>query len=125
MLTLSQRKHNTVWISSTVEHKKPTATGSYWRDVAFILRGMTPQLRRLVRARGLAENEKGRLLRERAGLSLRDVAAGIGTDVGTLSRWERGLSRPRPGHAAAWLRVYDQILTELGESSEPDRTATG
>jgi transcriptional regulator with XRE-family HTH domain len=35
-----------------------------------------------------------RSLRERAGLSQADLAAKIGTDAGTVSRWERSLAEP-------------------------------
>jgi transcriptional regulator with XRE-family HTH domain len=47
-------------------------------------------------------------------LSLRDGAKRIGVDAATLSRWERGLSRPRSDQAlkygeviAGWLATVE------------------
>jgi len=52
-----------------------------------------------------------RRAREDAGLSLRDVAPAAGITLSTLSRWERGLRRPR---AAECLRAAP-VLAELLE----------
>ena len=69
-------------------------------------------LRLLARARRLAEDDQARRLRESAGISLRDLASAIGTNPGELSRWERGLSRPRAISAIRWLRACEVIRSE-------------
>jgi transcriptional regulator with XRE-family HTH domain len=56
---------------------------------------------RLVRKGQLAE------LREDAGLTQSDLARYLGISPSNVSRWESGLARPRPAHAAAVLELLD------------------
>jgi DNA-binding transcriptional regulator YiaG len=55
-----------------------------------------------------------RVIRERAGVSQRDVAQALGVGVMVLNRWERGLSEPK-AHAAA----YAELLAKLDEAANP------
>lgn len=64
--------------------------------------------------RQAARSGEGRRLRVSLDLSLRDGAKRIGVDASTLSRWERGLSRPRSNQAlrygdviAGWLSTIE------------------
>jgi DNA-binding transcriptional regulator YiaG len=63
----------------------------------------------LVRVRELARSGEARKLREAADLSLREVAAAVGTSPASLSRWELGQRRP---HGPAAVR-YGAILHTL------------
>lgn len=71
----------------------------------------TPRLVRLARANRLVQGE-GRLLRERAGVSLREMASILRVNPGDLSRWERGM-RPRPDAALRWLKACDELKSVL------------
>jgi transcriptional regulator with XRE-family HTH domain len=71
----------------------------------------------VMKAARLAERQFGRQLREQAGLSVRQVAKDIGVDPTTLSRWERGQSRPRADAARKWMQVCAAISEHLGVSS--------
>jgi transcriptional regulator with XRE-family HTH domain len=73
----------------------------------------TERLVRLARAYRLADNDEGRLVRERSGISLRALAAAIGCNQGEVSRWERGLARPREEHALRWLLAIEALLGQL------------
>lgn len=68
----------------------------------------------LMRGRSLAHSGRGKELRELAGLSLREFAGLLDVDPATLSRWERGVARPRRYAAARWLRACREIERELG-----------
>jgi DNA-binding transcriptional regulator YiaG len=68
------------------------------------------ELAALARVRALAESGAARAFREAAGLSLGEVAGPVGTDKGTLSRWERGQQRPCGAAALRWL----EVLVRLG-----------
>jgi transcriptional regulator with XRE-family HTH domain len=70
----------------------------------------------LIRGRRLASDGRGRRLRERAGLSVSELAHALGVDVGTLSRWETGKAKPRPEAALRWATVCEAIEHELGSS---------
>lgn len=63
-----------------------------------------------VRARReLPPPDERRQIRERAGVSLRDMAAAVGVSHASVVSWEQG-SRPRdPEH----LRAYARLLREL------------
>jgi transcriptional regulator with XRE-family HTH domain len=80
----------------------------------------TDRLARLARAYRLSEGEAGRLVREGSGISLRELATTIGTNMGELSRWERGLARPRADFALRWLEAVEAIRSELAGA---DRSA--
>jgi transcriptional regulator with XRE-family HTH domain len=86
---------------------------------------MTQRLAQLTRAYRLAENEQGRLVRERSGISLRELAATIGTNMGELSRWERGIARPRAPVALRWPEAIEVISAELDQvkAHTPSRPA--
>jgi transcriptional regulator with XRE-family HTH domain len=73
----------------------------------------TSQLVRLAQAYRLIEAENGRSLREESGVSLRQMAAALGTNPGELSRWERGISRPRTANALRWLDAVEAIAEGL------------
>ena len=78
----------------------------------------TSQLVRLVQAYRLTEGEEGRSLREESGVSLRQMAAELGTNPGELSRWERGISRPRKANSLRWLDAVEAITEGLrGDTS--------
>lgn len=63
-----------------------------------------------------------RAIRRVAGASLRDVAAAVGVDAMTISRWELGRSKPWPRHALAYRRVLD-ALTEVARELQADKKA--
>jgi transcriptional regulator with XRE-family HTH domain len=81
----------------------------------------TERLAQLATAYRLAEGGRGRAVRERSGISLREMAATIGTNMGELSRWERGLVRPRADFALRWLQAVEAIRSALmcPEHGEP------
>jgi transcriptional regulator with XRE-family HTH domain len=68
-----------------------------------------PELRLLQTARTLGPTGRGRRVREQARLSLADLAAFVGVDPVTLSRWERGLARPRRPYAQRWAEIVDDL----------------
>jgi len=68
-----------------------------------------PELADLLRARRCAADGSGRLLREAAHLSLRDVARAADINLSTLHRWETGERRP---HGDAAIR-YGRLLADL------------
>jgi transcriptional regulator with XRE-family HTH domain len=59
-----------------------------------------------------------RVLREHAGLSTRQVAAGIGKDQSKVSRVERGLSPAPPPLVEAWARVCDASAEQVADLRE-------
>jgi transcriptional regulator with XRE-family HTH domain len=75
------------------------------------------RIARLTRALRLAADEQGRRVREQSGISLRELATFIGTSHGELSRWERGVSRPRPTVALRWLEAVESIRSALDEGA--------
>jgi DNA-binding transcriptional regulator YiaG len=62
-----------------------------------------------------------RAIRLAAGASLRDVAAAVGVDAMTISRWELGRSKPWPRHALAYRRVLD-ALAEVTRELQAEQT---
>ena len=64
---------------------------------------------RLIRMRTLAATGAARAIRESAGLSLTEAAAGSSVNRITIHRWEKGERRP---HGEAALR-YLSLLEEL------------
>ena len=53
-----------------------------------------------------------RQLRERAGLSQRDIAAGVGVSRESVSLWESGRRTPRPETALRYLELLDLLARE-------------
>ena len=79
----------------------------------------TDVLKATIRGRQLATDGRGRLLRERAGLSLREAARLAGVHPSTLTRWERGLTKPvRGGAAVRWAKLADRIEAALAADGE-------
>jgi transcriptional regulator with XRE-family HTH domain len=70
---------------------------------------------RLAVTRMMLTNGTAQRLRERAGLSRRDIARHLDVTESTYSRWEAGLRSPRPDVA---LRLGD-LLGKLQELDEP------
>lgn len=71
----------------------------------------TRELLAIARGRALARTGQGRRIREQANVSQRELAVAAEVHPATLSRWERGESRPR---SAAALR-YEAALGALAE----------
>ncbi len=67
-----------------------------------------------VRARQLPPPGERRNIRQRAGLTLRQVAEAVGVDAVSVMRWEQG-STPRPSRAPA----YKQLLIDLDRATRP------
>jgi transcriptional regulator with XRE-family HTH domain len=70
------------------------------------------QITDLLRARRSAV-ERGRRVREAAGLSQRDLADELGVSEATISRWESNVTRPRRADALRYRRLLDKIEAEL------------
>jgi hypothetical protein len=88
---------------------------------------MDPTEKMLARARlrRLIETGEAKAIRERAGVSLYDVAKSIRRDLqpSTLLTWEADLHRPRIiADELAWLRALDQ-LRAITEEEEPAELA--
>jgi len=69
----------------------------------------------LTEARNLATSGRAGAIRERAGLSLREIADGCGASPTTVYRWERGERQPRGRPAIRWallLHELDQHVTK-------------
>lgn len=73
---------------------------------------MTVDIKRLIRARQLCENEQGRKIREKAGLSTQELANAIGVNPASLNRWERGLVKPTAHWALIWLDAIELMEKE-------------
>lgn len=70
----------------------------------------TQDLMLLTEARKLAESGEARAIRKRAGLSLQEIAAAIGTNYVTLRRWELALRRPTMAEPAIrWLKLIRKL----------------
>jgi DNA-binding transcriptional regulator YiaG len=76
-------------------------------------------LRTLINARAAALNGSGRAARQRAQLSLAEVAAAVGITEAALSRWERGARRPQGRPAIEWGRLLAE-LDRLSDSTPRD-----
>ena len=66
-------------------------------------------VRRLARAVAMSTSGEGRQLREQCGLALGPLASVVQTSVATLSRWERGLSRPSGPAAVRWAQILEDL----------------
>ena len=63
---------------------------------------------KLIWARWLARSGEGRRIRERCGLSVREVAHATGVDPTTITRWEGDSSVPRARAAERWVDVLHE-----------------
>ena len=72
------------------------------------------ELDELLEALDLARDGRGRALREHADISLRTLASILTVDPATLSRWERGLTKPRGEAAGRWAQACRRITEERG-----------
>jgi len=98
---------------SPMHRKNHTARQRIWTAVAITIEAVNiDDLPKLTRAYRLGDHEEGRGVREEAGISLRTLAGALGTNQGELSRWERGITRPRPASALAWLRAVELLRAE-------------
>ncbi len=63
-----------------------------------------------------------RAAREAAGLSTSDVANDCGVSANCVSKWERGLNRPGPKHAASLGAVFPELVSQLTRAlAEPPK----
>jgi DNA-binding XRE family transcriptional regulator len=68
-----------------------------------------------VRLARLPSPARRREIRERAGVSLRRMAAALGVDPMSAARWERGDVTPRLDHAVAYRRLLGELEAVMGE----------
>jgi DNA-binding transcriptional regulator YiaG len=64
---------------------------------------------RLAKVRRLAATGEARQIRQRAELSMSEIAAAVGVHEATVSQWERGKQRPRGEAALQYLAVLEAI----------------
>lgn len=67
------------------------------------------EILRIAAARRHGTTGTGRVIREHARLTLREVADAIGIDQPMLSRWETGKRRPCGPAAMRWLELLEQL----------------
>jgi transcriptional regulator with XRE-family HTH domain len=58
------------------------------------------------------------LLRERAGLSRKEVAAALGVDRATISRWESGERHPSDAHLGLYVALLARLEVEALRPSD-------
>lgn len=66
-------------------------------------------------ANRLPPPSRRRQIRERAGATQRELAGALDVTVMALNRWERGLTKPRGRHAAAYARLLEQLEAAAAE----------
>ena len=69
----------------------------------------TELLERVRAAKRLPHPRERRRIREAAKVTQREFAGALGVSVMALNRWERGLTRPRGRHAAAYAALLEQL----------------
>jgi transcriptional regulator with XRE-family HTH domain len=115
------------WFSSCYDSKKRRYLAFLVTPLPFMVPPMG-DIAALVQARRLARDGSGRALRERAELSVREMAHDIGVDVATLSRWERGECRPRRDAAVRWVTacnvIDDALRTPIHDGKHHDPGAS-
>jgi transcriptional regulator with XRE-family HTH domain len=68
--------------------------------------------------RRLPPPEVRRMIRQQAGISLRELAQAIGVTQPTITRWELGLRSPERGpYFNAYLNVLDRLVDEVAKAS--------
>lgn len=63
----------------------------------------------LVEAHKKARSGDAKRIRQRAGLTMAQVAAVIGVGESTVSRWEGGSRKPRGEHALKWAALLNEL----------------
>jgi transcriptional regulator with XRE-family HTH domain len=76
------------------------------------LAGLDGLLAHQRRARTLPPPTVRRLLRTRAGISVRQLAAAIGVSPAAVSRWETGLRTPRGAALETYSAALDRLAAE-------------
>ena len=74
-----------------------------------ILDAMDHDITKLVLARRLARTGEGKRLRERAELTIKEIAQAVGVDTGTIVRWETGRTSPRAPAALRWVDALHAV----------------
>lgn len=69
----------------------------------------TQELLQLMAARRHAEDGTGRMIRQNAGLSMREVAEALNTTESRLARWETGQVRPRGAVGVKWVALLEEL----------------
>lgn len=67
------------------------------------------QVLALARARRYAQDGTARAIREAHGLSLANMAEGIGVVTATIWRWEHGETEPRGMAAVRWCQLLEDL----------------
>lgn len=67
----------------------------------------------LARARRFALSGQGRTIRVATGISLREMARELQVAPGVLSRWERGICKPRGDAALRWEVLLLELATKV------------
>jgi transcriptional regulator with XRE-family HTH domain len=70
-------------------------------------------LARSRKRRGLPDPRTRQMIRVRAGLSQGELAAVIGVDRASISRWESGAREPADAHLASYLEALDRLMAEV------------
>ena len=77
-----------------------------------------------LQSRHLARSGAGRMIREEADISVRQLARHLSVDVATLSRWERGKCLPRGEGATRWIEACALIRQGTTLRARPDEHLT-
>jgi transcriptional regulator with XRE-family HTH domain len=77
----------------------------------------------IAEGRQLAASGIARLVRQSAGLSLREVAHVIGIDPGTVWHWEHGSKVPSGANAIAYRDLIVALKDRQPQRSHPKQTA--
>jgi DNA-binding transcriptional regulator YiaG len=97
-----------------------------WYKRVMPVETMTPKRRErelLARVRSLRRlplPEERRLIRERAGVSLRELGGAVGVSHVAIARWEAGAEPANPEHVAAYGRILAELRRLTPEPGEPD-----
>jgi DNA-binding XRE family transcriptional regulator len=82
-----------------------------WQHVPYTLMESSSVVA-IARGRRLARTGTGRLIRENAGVSVRQLAASLGINPSAVSRWERGERVPSGRHAERYALLLEQLGRE-------------
>lgn len=70
------------------------------------------QLLEVTRVRELARAGRAREARQRAGLSLSEIAVAVGVSTATIYRWETAQRRPTGAPALRYARLCENLLSQ-------------